>query len=192
MLCTELTVVVDAVDQPHPNLGMVVGHEDDVEELLAVGVELAQLRVHRFQRLQHPATGRVSEPRARPCRPPHRAQLVFTETRDLPQLHPEPRGHQRAASAGKKGAALGKKHTATLLLPNTTSFEFLLGDEIALAQSYREVFFKQSGKEYVSPHQVDLLIHREKVRSRSSEGQQKKLHQAQQNWGRNWKTYLKF
>lgn len=53
MLCAELTIVVDAVDQPHPNLRVVVGHEDDVEELLAVGVELAQLRVHRFQRLQH-------------------------------------------------------------------------------------------------------------------------------------------
>lgn len=53
-LCSELTVVVDAVDQANPNLRMVVGHEDNVEELLAVGVELTQLRVHRFQCLQRP------------------------------------------------------------------------------------------------------------------------------------------
>lgn len=54
-----LTVVVDAVDQANPNLGVVVGHEDDVEELLAVGVELPELSIHRFQRLQHPGDSGV-------------------------------------------------------------------------------------------------------------------------------------
>lgn len=56
-LCSQLTIVVDAVDQTNPNLGMVVGHEDDVEELLAVRVELTQLHVHCFQCLQHPGQG---------------------------------------------------------------------------------------------------------------------------------------
>lgn len=60
--CAELTVVVDAVDQANPNLGMVVGHQDDVKELLAVRIELPKLRVHRFQRLQHPGTGRLVSP----------------------------------------------------------------------------------------------------------------------------------
>lgn len=53
-LCPHLTVVVDAVDQTNPDLGVVVGHEDDVEELLAVGVELPELSVHCLQSLQHP------------------------------------------------------------------------------------------------------------------------------------------
>lgn len=46
--------MVDAVDQTNPNLGVVVGHEDDVEELLTVGVELPELSIHCFQSLQHP------------------------------------------------------------------------------------------------------------------------------------------
>lgn len=45
--------MVDAVDQANPNLGVVVGHEDDVEELLAVGVELTELSIHCLQSLQH-------------------------------------------------------------------------------------------------------------------------------------------
>lgn len=52
--------------------------------------------------------------------------------------------------------------------------------------------FSSSQEGSKSPHQGDLLIHREEVRDGSSEGQQKKLHQIQQNRGRNWKTYLKF
>lgn len=86
-LCSQLTIVVDAVDQANPNLGMVVGHEDDVKELLTVGVKLAQLRVHCFQRLQHPRAKwgggcqRAPSMALAPFSPSK--TLLFTKTRDL-------------------------------------------------------------------------------------------------------------
>lgn len=87
--------MVDAVDQANPDLGMVVGHEDDVKEFLAVGVELAQLRVHRFQRLQHTRVGgggcqQTPGMALTPFSPSK--TLLFTKTKDLaqPQRHHEP------------------------------------------------------------------------------------------------------
>lgn len=92
-----LTVVVDAVDQANPNLGVVVGHEDDVEELLAVGVELPELSIHRFQRLQHPGDSGVGVSQPPPGvaltpLPPSKTLLVTQKSR--PRLRPEPSWRQ--------------------------------------------------------------------------------------------------
>lgn len=95
-----LTVVVDAVDQANPNLGVVVGHEDDVEELLAVGVELPELSIHRFQRLQHPGDSGVGVSQHPPGvaltpLPPSKTLLVTKiPTSAMPRA--------KLASAGKK------------------------------------------------------------------------------------------
>lgn len=43
--------MINAVNEAHPDLGMVVGHEDDVKQLLAVRVELSQTVVDVHQRL---------------------------------------------------------------------------------------------------------------------------------------------
>lgn len=48
---TQRTVVINAVYEAHSNLCMVVSHQDDVKQLLAVWVELPQSRVDRHQRL---------------------------------------------------------------------------------------------------------------------------------------------
>lgn len=45
------TVVINAVYEAHPHLGVIVGHQDDVEQLLAVWVQLPQPRVDLHQRL---------------------------------------------------------------------------------------------------------------------------------------------
>ena len=45
------TVVINAVNEAHSNLGMVVSHQDDVKQLLAVWVELPQSRVDSHQGL---------------------------------------------------------------------------------------------------------------------------------------------
>lgn len=47
------TIVVDAVDEAHPDLGVVISHQDDIKQLLTVGVELPQSGVHRHQSLQY-------------------------------------------------------------------------------------------------------------------------------------------
>ena len=44
--------MVDAVDEAHPDLGMVIRHQDDVKQLVAVGVEPPQPCVHIHQSLQ--------------------------------------------------------------------------------------------------------------------------------------------
>lgn len=44
--------MIDAVYEAHSDLGMVVSHQDDVEQLLAVRVELPQPRVDVHQRLR--------------------------------------------------------------------------------------------------------------------------------------------
>lgn len=46
------TVVIDAVYEAHSDLGMVVGHQDDVEQLLAVWVQLSEARVDVHQSLR--------------------------------------------------------------------------------------------------------------------------------------------
>lgn len=46
-----LTVMVDAVDEANPHLSMVVGHEDDVKDIFAIGVQLSKLLVHSLQGL---------------------------------------------------------------------------------------------------------------------------------------------
>lgn len=110
--------MVDAVDQADPDLGMVVGHQDNVKELLAVRIELPKLRVHRFQCLQHVGTGRsVSPGTALWGTVPHTASHA-------PELGPQ-------VTLGK--GWLGENHPATFLLSNTTSLKLPLGDN-ALAQ----------------------------------------------------------
>lgn len=57
-----LTIVVDAIDETDTHLSMVVGHKDDVEDVLTVGVQFSKLLVHRLQSLDgggapaHPPT----------------------------------------------------------------------------------------------------------------------------------------
>lgn len=51
VLETQRTVVIDAVYEANSDLGVVVGHEDDIKELIAVRVELPQARVDGHQRL---------------------------------------------------------------------------------------------------------------------------------------------
>lgn len=46
-----LTVVVDTVDQTDTHLSVVVGHKDDVEDVLTIGVQLPQPSVHSLQSL---------------------------------------------------------------------------------------------------------------------------------------------
>ena len=43
--------MIDAVYEAHPDLCVVVGHQHDVKQLLAVGVQLPQPSVHVHQRL---------------------------------------------------------------------------------------------------------------------------------------------
>lgn len=47
----QLTVVVDGVDESQADICVVVGHEHDIEELLALWVKLPQLSVHSLQSL---------------------------------------------------------------------------------------------------------------------------------------------
>lgn len=44
--------MINAVDEAHSDLGVVVGHQDDVKQLLAVRVELPQSVVDVHQRLR--------------------------------------------------------------------------------------------------------------------------------------------
>lgn len=46
-----LTVMIDGIDESQADVCVVVGHEHDVKELLALGVKLPQLRVHSLQSL---------------------------------------------------------------------------------------------------------------------------------------------
>lgn len=46
-----LTIVVDAIDETDTHLSVVVGHKDDVEDVLTVGVQFSKLLVHRLQSL---------------------------------------------------------------------------------------------------------------------------------------------
>lgn len=46
-----LTIVVDAVNETDAHLSVVVGDEDDVEDVFTVGVQLPQLPVHSLQSL---------------------------------------------------------------------------------------------------------------------------------------------
>ncbi|TNN52395.1 hypothetical protein EYF80_037418 [Liparis tanakae] len=51
VLATQRTVVINAVYEANSDLGVVVGHQDDIKELLAVRVELPESRVDGHQRL---------------------------------------------------------------------------------------------------------------------------------------------
>lgn len=44
--------MIDAVYEAHSDLGMVVGHQDDVEQLLAVWIQLSEARVDVHQSLR--------------------------------------------------------------------------------------------------------------------------------------------
>ena len=44
-------MVIDGVDEPNPNMGMVIGDQDNVEELLTLRVEFTQLSIHCLQGL---------------------------------------------------------------------------------------------------------------------------------------------
>ena len=46
-----LTVVVDTVDETDTHLSVVVGHEDNVKDVLTIGVQLPQPPVHSLQSL---------------------------------------------------------------------------------------------------------------------------------------------
>lgn len=48
----ELTVVIDGVDESQAYVCVVVGHEHNIKELLALGVKLSQLGVHSLQSLR--------------------------------------------------------------------------------------------------------------------------------------------
>lgn len=47
----ELTVVIDGVDEPDPNMSVVVRHQDDVEQFFTLGVKLPQASVDHLQSL---------------------------------------------------------------------------------------------------------------------------------------------
>lgn len=44
-------MVVDGVDEPDPHVSVVVRHQHDVEQLLALRVQVPQTSVHGLQRL---------------------------------------------------------------------------------------------------------------------------------------------
>lgn len=44
--------MIDRIDESQADVGVIVGHEHDVKELLALGVNLPQLRVHSLQSLR--------------------------------------------------------------------------------------------------------------------------------------------
>lgn len=46
-----LTIVIDAVDEADTHLSVIVGYKDDVKDVLAVGVQVPKLLVHRLQSL---------------------------------------------------------------------------------------------------------------------------------------------
>ena len=58
-----LTIVVDAVDETDAHLSVVVGHEDDVEDVLALRVQLPQTPVHSLQSLDGRGDPRAQTPR---------------------------------------------------------------------------------------------------------------------------------
>lgn len=45
-------MVIDGVDESQTNVGVVVGHQHHVEQLLALGVNVPQSCVHGLQRLE--------------------------------------------------------------------------------------------------------------------------------------------
>lgn len=57
-----LTIVVDAVDETDTHLSMVVGHQDNVEEVLALRVQLPQPPVHSLQSLDGKVGPRAQTP----------------------------------------------------------------------------------------------------------------------------------
>lgn len=61
------TVVINAVDEAHSDLGVVVGHQDDVKQLLAVRVELPQSVVDVHQRLRERTRRLGLDQRAEGC-----------------------------------------------------------------------------------------------------------------------------
>ena len=46
-----LTIVIDTIDKAHPNLSMVICHQDNVKQLLTLWVELPQPRIYCHQSL---------------------------------------------------------------------------------------------------------------------------------------------
>lgn len=56
-----LTIVVDTVDETDSHLSMVVGHEDNVKNIFAIGIQLPKPLVHSLQGLG----GRESKDRVR-------------------------------------------------------------------------------------------------------------------------------
>lgn len=57
-----LTIVVDAVDETDTHLSVVVGHQDDVEEVLALRVQLPQPPIHSLQSLDGKVGPRAQTP----------------------------------------------------------------------------------------------------------------------------------
>lgn len=57
-----LPMVVDAVDETDAHLSVVVGHKDDVQDNLTLGVQLPQPPIHSLQSLD----GRVDPPAQTP------------------------------------------------------------------------------------------------------------------------------
>lgn len=51
LICPVLTIVVDTVDETNSHLSMVVGHEDNVKDIFAIGVQLSKSLVHSLQSL---------------------------------------------------------------------------------------------------------------------------------------------
>lgn len=45
--------MIDRIDESQADIGVIVGHEHDVKELLALRVNLPQLRVHSLQSLRN-------------------------------------------------------------------------------------------------------------------------------------------
>lgn len=59
--------MINAVDEAHSDLGVVVGHQDDVKQLLAVRVELPQAVVDVHQRLRERTRRLGLDQRAEGC-----------------------------------------------------------------------------------------------------------------------------
>lgn len=65
LLGSELTVMVDGVDEADPYVRVVVGHQHDVKQLLALRVELAQSGVDGLQSLTGTQRAKVRPAAAR-------------------------------------------------------------------------------------------------------------------------------
>lgn len=58
-----LTIVVDTVDQTDTHLSVVVGHKDDIKDVLTIRVQLPQPPVHSLQSLDRRGDPPAQNPR---------------------------------------------------------------------------------------------------------------------------------